>query len=306
MFVFNLFRFSVFKSGQVYFILAKIILVEKVICKDSASCIIYSNNANIADSADMRGSKPLPTLNYIELHLSDICQLNCKGCSHFAPIFYNNGDLDLTCIIKDFRHLGSVFANIRTIRLMGGEPFLCMDAVRYAEEIRKIFPRSDISIVTNGILFSAIRDEELQRLEESAIMITLSDYGVADLRQIQRIKRSGVSFNMTSRINSFMKFFSEERGDKYANFRDCYVKSCTFYRNSKLYLCAAAALIYRFNEFFSTAFPVDSGIPVSDIKDGYKVLEWLSNPCELCAFCNNHSPFRWQRTASGPEKTDWI
>lgn len=60
----------------------------------------------------------------LEFHVTDRCNLNCLGCSHFAPIYGEASDADIETFERDVRQLAQKFANILTFRLMGGEPFL--------------------------------------------------------------------------------------------------------------------------------------------------------------------------------------
>ena len=72
----------------------------------------------------------------LEFHVTDKCNLNCVGCSHFAPIYRNYEDCnaDVDEFFLDVKQLSLKFENILTFRLMGGEPFLnkCLPPVRRA------------------------------------------------------------------------------------------------------------------------------------------------------------------------------
>ena len=59
----------------------------------------------------------------LELHVTDHCNLNCKGCSHYAPIadkFYISlGKLEE--YYNNIKNHGLIFFS--TLRLMGGTSF---------------------------------------------------------------------------------------------------------------------------------------------------------------------------------------
>ena len=60
----------------------------------------------------------------LELHVTDHCNLNCKGCSHYAPIadgFYISLE-ELEEYYNIIKSRGLIFFS--TLRLMGGEPLL--------------------------------------------------------------------------------------------------------------------------------------------------------------------------------------
>ena len=67
-----------------------------------------------------------------------------------------------------------------------------------------------------------------------------------------------------------------------------------------------AALIYKFNERFNVHFPIDNGIQIDAIADGYKILELLSRPIDLCAYCNNFKQFFWCKSNNLVVKEDWL
>lgn len=90
-------------------------------------------------------------LPYLEFHLTDHCNLNCKGCAHYSPMASDHY-ADLYQLEKDLQRLAQLFRNIRLIRLMGGEPLLHPDVDRFIRTTRSAFPKSRIGIVTNGIL----------------------------------------------------------------------------------------------------------------------------------------------------------
>ena len=87
-----------------------------------------------------------PELSYLELHLTDHCNLNCKGCGHFSPLASPHY-ADFQQYEEDLRRLRQLFRNIRRIRLMGGEPLLRPEVLRKGMEIFK-----ENTITTNGTL----------------------------------------------------------------------------------------------------------------------------------------------------------
>ena len=59
-------------------------------------------------------------LNCLEVHISDICNLNCRGCSHFANIETEPNYPTVDEFDKDLRRMKSLFNEIKIIRVMGG------------------------------------------------------------------------------------------------------------------------------------------------------------------------------------------
>lgn len=55
-----------------------------------------------------------PVMPYLESHLTDHCNLNCAGCSHFSPLSSQNY-VSIEQYKKDIQRLAKLFANIRRI-----------------------------------------------------------------------------------------------------------------------------------------------------------------------------------------------
>ena len=91
-------------------------------------------------------------IDYLEHHIVDHCNLNCAGCSHFSPLaseWYES----LEDFRKDFTELANkTNTQVKTIRIMGGEPLLHPQVTDFLITARQLFPTSEIQLVTNGIL----------------------------------------------------------------------------------------------------------------------------------------------------------
>ena len=114
----------------------------------------------------------------IELPLTGVCTLRCKGCSalvdYYPPEFARHMDLDM--VVSQIKGLIAGTDSIYKLRLLGGEP-LCYpflyDVLRViSDEERIMF----CEIVTNGTL--TIKDESILKiLKNKKFHIVISDYG---------------------------------------------------------------------------------------------------------------------------------
>ena len=84
--------------------------------------------------------RSLPSIKYLEVHLCDHCNLKCKLCSHYCNLVQSEIFTDLKQYKKDINELAKKL-NIKTIRLMGGEPLLNPDI----EEFFKVFKEALIA-----------------------------------------------------------------------------------------------------------------------------------------------------------------
>ena len=128
-------------------------------------------------------------INYIETHIVEHCNLKCRGCSHFSGLASPQFK-DLNEFCTEFKALSELTnAKIRTIRLMGGEPLLHPDVIKFCEITRTFFPNSEIVLVSNGILLKQLSDESIFNLNKNNIALCVSNYGLKiDFNQMNKFK----------------------------------------------------------------------------------------------------------------------
>ena len=141
-------------------------------------------------------------LEYLETHIINKCNLNCKGCSHFSNIVdEEDASVNIMVFERDFARLAELFDHIFTIRLMGGEPFLNTNIGEYIKIVRKFFPETDLRILSNGLLVPTVADCILQKIADNNVALDISCYPQTDK----------IRHKIEHRLNSFgIKFqFSE-------------------------------------------------------------------------------------------------
>ena len=105
---------------------------------------------------------------YLETNLIDSCNLNCKGCTHFSVLFNQSEIYPLETFRRDVRRISQV-CDIRLFRLLGGEPLLLKNLDRYITIAREYLPKTDLRIVTNGLLIPQVSKKILERTIASLI-----------------------------------------------------------------------------------------------------------------------------------------
>lgn len=244
----------------------------------------------------------------IEYHLTNHCNLNCKGCAHFAPIaepwFANINEYK-----NDMEELSSKVV-VDELILFGGEPLLHPNISEFLIESRKMLPNTKISVLTNGLLvlerISELKDVFVQNdvwLDITCYPIDVKYQFMLKLLKAFRVKYR--IYNDLEPIKTLRKHtLSHERKE---NKWDCLMirsKSVQL-KNGKLYICPLQAYIDIFNKFFNEDFAVDDEC----ILDLYKatdeeIVNMYFRKNSFCEYCRE--PIEKNKySTSKKEKSEW-
>lgn len=246
------------------------------------------------------------TLPYLEFHLTDHCNLNCKGCSHFCPLA-GEKYLMIDTFLRDIKRLSEIFINISKIRIMGGEPLIHPLVAAFAEKTHHIFPHSTICIATNGILLPSMNPVFYETLQKNKIILDISVYPITRDKMSSYIllaSKYGIPINFTN-VSEFRKDLNAlGDSDKYYMFEQCRNKGCTFLREGKIFHCRIPALATIANKKFSLNIPQDSYIDIHTNVSATDILDFLSQPSSACAYCKKATWFPWD--ISKCKEDEWI
>lgn len=244
----------------------------------------------------------------IEYHLTNHCNLNCKGCAHFAPIaepwFANINEYK-----NDMEELSSKVV-VDELILFGGEPLLHPNISEFLIESRKMLPNTKISVLTNGLLvlerISELKDVFVQNdvwFDITCYPIDVKYQFMLKLLKAFRVKYR--IYNDLEPIKTLRKHtLSHERKE---NKWDCLMirsKSVQL-KNGKLYICPLQAYIDIFNKFFNEDFAVDDEC----ILDLYKatdeeIVNMYFRKNSFCEYCRE--PIEKNKySTSKKEKREW-
>ncbi len=234
-------------------------------------------------------SKEKPVLNYMEVQVVDSCNLKCNYCSHFCYLIDKTILINVEDIKKDFEVL-SKKVNIKTIRLLGGEPLLHPHINEFMEVTRYYFPTSTIKLVTNGLLLK-YKDKAFWNVyKENKIKIDISYYYKFKnyLNEIKDIlKANGVEdTSKIEKIGIFYDLFNEEGNSNVEKaFKTCTRKRCPCLWNHKLYICPDC-FRYYYNKKNNTNIELPPYIDIYKYS-GEKIYKILSSkkPPEACKYC---------------------
>ena len=258
-------------------------------------------------------------LEKIDVHITDHCNLNCRGCTHFSPLaepFY----LNLDNFKADIMRVSALTqAKLGFLFLLGGEPLLHPDLDKFFPIARKAFPNDTrIVIITNAILLPQAPDSFWEACRDNRVEIWISDYKLKiDYKSInEKAKSYGVFCGYTSTATDeegkktwgFWKLDLEGKQYWVDSFSHCAVKNCVTLKKGKLYTCPTLAHIEHFNKFFK----VNLEVTPYDYVDIYKIdsheaiLKSMVKPVPFCRHCKTreYTSCYWEPTKK--DINEWI
>lgn len=250
----------------------------------------------------------------LEFILSDYCNLNCKGCTHFSPVapreFLSVGRFE-----DNARHISVAVADkVSDIYLIGGEPLL----YPYLKEVmviaRRYFSQQRISIFTNGLLLPKMDSDFWELCKSLEMVIAMTRYPVKfDYDAAIEICRShGVEYSIfgdRSAHGSFFRFGldqSRSQNPFIAHFK-CFNRGCISVTADKIFPCSISACSDHLNRAFGTEFRHMPGdfIYISELKDAEQIRRLRDKPVPFCRYCVN-PPSAVPYSASKRDVSEWV
>lgn len=254
-----------------------------------------------------------PVLKYVESELTNICNLNCKGCRSFCNIVTEEKKYDLDEFTRDYKRMAELFSNIQKIRLLGGEPLLNSQLTQYVKAAREIFPKSDIRIVTNGLLLLKLDDEKMRSLKENDCKIDISNYPITrkNMPKIKaRLKEFDLRYDLSFPMDYFFRNILVNPSDDPAPaFNNCIFTHCHMLSQGRLSPCSYAHTIGRLNKAYGLNYPENDYVDIYSDITGEQIIQLLETPHEFCKYCGKGMiPFKWKGhyPKSKADKNDWL
>ena len=249
-----------------------------------------------------------PKLEYIEVHLVDHCNLNCKGCTHYSNLVTESSGsfLDLEEFECDINEI-SKKVRLRKLRLMGGEPLLHPKIADFFYVARKVFPNTYISLVTNGILLNKMPDTFWKAVKENNLFIDISKYPPVSHKMgdiIDLIDENKCTLGNIRAIRGFFPLF--ELDGSLNGHKDCSNLNCKNLRHGKLYICPSVAYLDIFNKYFNLNLPEDGGVDIYK-SSGKELIKLINSPIKLCKYCDGYKKkklFPWEQSKC--ELSEWL
>lgn len=238
-------------------------------------------------------------LGYIEFHVTDKCNLNCNGCSHFSPMVKTPVEL-YPSFEKDIHRLKELFGRILTIRLLGGEPFLVPNLGDFVNTARSLYPDCALEVVTNGLLIAKAEKKALQSIRDNHVIVNITRYMPTEKVMdsiIPVLKKNGVQYIVSEPVKKFRKRFCPSgNNDPIRSFSDCTIgRRCNILYKGNLCICSAPIAARFVNEYYGMMIDWRDGC--LDIHDPEitpdKVMEFLHRPNKICSYCGEIDEENW-------------
>jgi hypothetical protein len=258
--------------------------------------------------------KPRKFLQF-EVHLTDHCNLNCAGCSHFSPIAHEHY-LNCETFEQDCNRLYELtHGKIERMHLVGGEPLMHPELNKVLVIAGKYFNGGLIELITNGILLLKQPREFWEICRENKITIIITKYPIRlDNEKIKELTTShGIDLEYWGgEEKTFHLIPLDIKGEQNSDesFIKCGSKNlCIQLKEGKLYTCHTVAYIEKFNEFFGMNLTPSENdyIDIYKARNTKELLKFLSKAISFCRYCNiseTKNGIKWH--ISDRKITEWI
>lgn len=231
-----------------------------------------------------------------DVHLTDHCNLNCKGCLHFSPL---SGEkyLDIHTFERDCKKISELTnGRISDMCLLGGEPLLHPGIESFLPAARCYFPSGRIYLLTNGLLLPNMPDTFFRACRDHHIEISVSYYPVNI--DIDKIKDLAARWHIPLEIKDEYREGTSTwlhqpldiagRQDAVKSHTTCAMANfCIQLIDGKIYQCETAAYVHYFNRYFGKNITAGDGdfINIYDVTDIKEILRFLCRATPFCRYC---------------------
>lgn len=255
-------------------------------------------------------------MQMVQILVSPGCNLNCKLCSHFAPLVKEGEFYEFERFSKDVEQLHKLADKIEHIDIWGGEALLCPELHKYIYRTREVFPDTVIKVGTNGILLPKISEELIVAMQETKAKFSISVYPtmIETLEKvIPKIRDLGIALEVIDGVpkkNLFWRRYELEGSmNPKESFEICSSKACHTMYNGRISNCSFPVTTYMFNEYFKeNVFDTEE-----DCIDLYEeglttemLLKRLSGPINSCRYCRPPRLEKWEPIGKTSKIEDWV
>jgi len=249
----------------------------------------------------------------LEFILTDYCNLNCKGCTHYSPVAPQEF-LPLEQLERDAKHLGIITGEkVENVYLIGGETLLYPQLPEAMSILRRHFPDKPIMLFTNGLLIPRMDETFWKAAIDNDVTLAITRYPISfDYENAEFIcQKKGVKYKIFADRSGDGQFFrfaldKEKRQNRHIAHFKCFNRGCISIIDSKVFPCSISACVGHLNKTCGTNFEHCKGdfIAVDKIKSIRQLKRLRNRPVPFCGYCKKYTV-----TPYGPSKrtaAEWV
>jgi hypothetical protein len=228
----------------------------------------------------------------VEFNVTEHCNLRCAGCNHASP-HLPEGFASPDELARDLAALGAVF-HAGELRLVGGEPLLHPEIVRFAEVAKDSAVADELVLITNGMLLGRTADALWELVDVIRISHYPGSYQRLDLAGFElRAREHGVRL-IRDEVPSFELAMINHAIDDAELvrriFRECKNQgeyACHTLRDGRYYKCSPAPFIPDRLARLGLPAPFDDGVPLHQPELRERLAAHLADdrPLAACGWC---------------------
>ena len=252
----------------------------------------------------------LEQLYHTDIHITDHCNIKCKGCAHFSSLVEGEVSLSVGEFQKNLNRLKELIPNLCSIAILGGEPLLHPELNIILDIARTIYPYAYITVVTNGILLTKMNPELIESLKKNGVKLDISIYPVLKgniERWLKFLRKHNLEYSMNEFDQFERRLWSEPVFDGSEMTKRCGHDLCI--RNEFIARCPIMLFTDYYNKRFGDKLPVEKGINLFEVNSGMELIELLEQSKELCNYCCARDQYyeEWESvTDQTMKETDWF
>lgn len=253
---------------------------------------------------------PLPA-TYVDVHVVEHCNLNCRGCAHFSPVaepcFLDPADFERSLIA-----LAPLFdTSFSSLHLLGGEPLLHPQLSELMRLARRHLPQAELQVITNGTLIPRMGEDFWAACRETRAVVYVSEYPVdMDYKAVLALlTQHGVEHRFDPRSDFICHVF-DPRGtqDPHESWRRCqFGGTCVQLVGTRLYACPRCAYADHVNRAFGESLRHERGdwLELSDATP-LRLYRFLDTPKPFCRYCDLSAEHTAPWAVSRRERSEWF
>ncbi|MBQ9366005.1 MAG: radical SAM protein [Schwartzia sp.] len=291
---------------------------SKIYCYNKLPLHSACDEMGIYDSPELIASVPVSSslidtsrwgdavLPQAEMHASDMCNLNCAGCTHFSPLFHEIG-CDIEGALEDIKMLRDKFSHVMEFNILGGEPFMNPNIGKLVLGARRLLPDTILTLVSNGLMIPRIPPATLEQIKKANVAISISVYEPTKkvLNAVKRCLRiARIPFMLRIGVNkeSFNRPIAIRPDGNYQ--LACISPNCVNIYHGKIARCPTLMYVPKFNQTFGEHLPEDGIMDLKTCGDGRALLAKLNERVPLCEHCVLN-PMEWHTCTMPAKKEDF-